>query len=70
MSLRNPILKLLTTRRAPQCVSKVRAHNNQEREVPPAAGTRDKTKQTHFGFQTVDEEEKWKKGLMLSLANF
>lgn len=65
MALRNPILKLLTTRRASHCVSRVRGHNTQEQEVPPSV-TREKSKQTHFGFQTVNEEEKWKKGLKLA----
>lgn len=63
MTLRNPILKLLTTRTASQCVSRARTLTTQEREVPPAATSREKAKQTHFGFQTVDEEEKWRKGI-------
>lgn len=70
MALRYPISKLLTTRTASQCVCRVRRHNTQERDVPPAAGAKhEKNKQTHFGYQTVDEEEKWKKGV-ISLTCF
>ncbi|XP_026333796.1 2-methoxy-6-polyprenyl-1,4-benzoquinol methylase, mitochondrial isoform X2 [Hyposmocoma kahamanoa] len=61
MALRKPILKLITTRRPLQCISRVRAYNTQERESPSVAATRERPKQTHFGFQTVHEEEKWKK---------
>lgn len=69
MALRNPISKFITTRRASQHVSRVRGHNTYQRELPQATtATREKTKQTHFGFQTVDEEEKWKKGLMLFIT--
>lgn len=62
MALRKSILKLIRTGRSSHCVFTVRAYNTQERVSPSEADTREKTKQTHFGFQTVDEEEKWKKG--------
>lgn len=58
MALRRPILRILKSQRTLQCVSRVQGLSTQERDA-----SRDKSKQTHFGFQTVGEEEKWKKGL-------
>lgn len=58
MALRRSISKIITPVRPSLGVGRVRSSSTQ-------AASKDQSenpKQTHFGFQTVDEHEKWKKG--------
>ncbi|CAG9126237.1 unnamed protein product [Plutella xylostella] len=55
MALRRPICRLLSSGRS------TRARQVRAVHADTASHDDNKTKQTHFGFQTVDEQEKWKK---------
>lgn len=59
MALRNTVLKLSKIGRTSNRASRVRVLSTQTAEKQNEG---EKSKQTHFGFETVDEQEKWKKG--------
>lgn len=59
MALRKTIIKMIVTRKP--------IHRFSKRVVSTEAASKEKQeRQTHFGFQSVDEEEKWKKGVIIN----
>lgn len=61
MALRRAIIKTIDTKRPIQRLAR--------RVLSTEAAPKEKQeRQTHFGFQTVDEEEKWKKGMIYRLV--
>lgn len=59
MALRRALIKLTSSRTTPVISCRIRTLNTQTSQKE---NENQSSKQTHFGFQTVDEEEKWKKG--------
>ncbi|KAI5638748.1 ubiE/COQ5 methyltransferase family domain-containing protein [Phthorimaea operculella] len=58
MALRKSVYRVLFASKPSYVVCSRRAFSSQVSEKQESS---DKSKQTHFGFETVDEAEKWKK---------
>lgn len=61
MALRRSLFRLISTSKTRNGICKVKYYSSQT-----DTQTEREKKKTHFGFETVDEDEKTKKGIILS----